>query len=213
MPRYGLRGRRGILALTGVLAATAPVVFAQAPAINPTPIDQQTVRIVATLLENGHLTKPKINDEVSARWVKNYVKALDPRKYYFLKADIDEFHKYDTKLDDTIPTGDLAFAKLAMDRFQKRAGERFDQAIEILKTKPDFTVDESLTSDPDDLDYPATDADAKERLRKQLKFDLLRKKVGGKLSDEEAMKQVLIENRTSTARSASSTTPTCSSAT
>lgn len=195
MPRYALRGRRGILALTGVLAATAAVVLAQGPAIDPTPIDQQTVRIVATLLENGHLTKPKINDEISARWVKNYVKALDPRKYYFLKDDVDEFHKYDTKLDDTIANGDLSFAKLAMDRFQKRAEERFNQALETLKSKPDFTVDESLNSDPDDLDYPASDADAKERLRKQLKFDLLRKKVGGKITDEEALKQVLIENR------------------
>ena len=195
MLRNALPGRRGILALTGVLAATAAVVFAQAPSIEPTPIDQQTVRIVATLLERGHLAKPTINDEISKRWVKNYVKALDPRKYYFLKADVDEFHKYDTLLDDTLPTGDLSFAKLAMDRFQKRAEERFGQAMDILKATPDFTVDESLNSDPDDLEYPATDADAKERLRKQIKFDVLRKKVGGKLTDEEAMKQVAVENR------------------
>jgi carboxyl-terminal processing protease len=195
MSRSAMRVRRGILALTGVIAATAAVVCAQVPSIEPTPIDQATVQIVATLLEKGHLTKPTINDEISARWVKNYVKALDPRKYYFLKADVDEFHKYDTKLDDTIATGDLTFAKFAMDRFQKRAAERFEQAKEILKDKPDFTIEETLSSDPDEIDYPATDADAKERLRKQLKFDVLRKKVGSKISDEEALKQVTVENR------------------
>jgi len=196
MPRFALRGRRAILALAGLVlaSATAAAVAVQEPAIQPTPIDQATVQIVATLLERGHLTKPTINDEISKRWVKNFIKSLDVRKYYFLKGDIEEFHKYDDKLDDTIQTGDLSFAKLVMDRFQKRAAERYEDATELLKQMPDFTVDEVLVADPDQADYPGNRDEAKDRLRKYIKYDLLRKRLA-KTSDEEALKQARIEQK------------------
>ncbi len=42
-----------------------------------------------------------------------------------------------------------------MDRFQERAEERFNQAMELLKEKPDFTLDEVYV-EPDQLEYPAT---------------------------------------------------------
>ncbi len=195
MLRSASRGRRILPALTAIFVATTAVaVVAQdRPSVQPTPIDQATVQIVATLLERGHLTKPTINDEISKRWVKNYIKALDPRKYYFLKADVEEFHKSDTKLDETIATGDLTFAKLVLDRLELRNDERYAQAVELLKQKPDFTLDESVT-DADDLDYPATAEEARDRLRKYIKFDLLRKKVG-KVSEEDALKQVSIEHK------------------
>jgi len=180
--------------LTAVLAATAAVVMARAADIQTQQIDQETVRIVALLLERGHLSKPTINDEISKKWVKNYIKSLDPRKYYFLKADVDEFHEYDLKLDETISNGDLSFAKLVMNRFQKRSEERLADSLEILKKAPDFTVDESLDTDIDKMDYPATVEEARERLRKQLKFELLRKKFA-KISDEEALKQVTVESK------------------
>lgn len=191
MPQFAWRGRSGILALAGVIAATAATVCAQAPDIKPTQIDQATVQIVAALLERGHLTRPTINDEISKRWLKNYLKSLDPRKTYFLKEDVELFSKAETELDDEIATGDLTFAKLVMDRFQKRAGERYDQIVEILKEKPDFTLDEVL-ADPEKVDYPADAAEARERLRKQVKFDLLRKKVAD-VADDEAVKQIGIE--------------------
>ena len=48
--------------------------------------------------------------------------------------------------------------------------------MELLKQKPDFTVDESIVDDPDQIDYPADAAEAKERWRKRIKFDLLQLK-------------------------------------
>ena len=192
MPRFALRGPRGFLALGAVVAAAAVAVAAQqVPPIQPTPIDQATVQIVATLLERFHLAKPKINDELSRSWLTNYIKALDPRKNYLLKADVDEFHKYDTDLDDTVATGDLGFAKLAMERFQQRVVERHADAMEILQEKPDFTIDEVL-GDADKMDYPTDAAEAKDRMRKLIKFELLRKKIS-KVDDAKAVEDVTIE--------------------
>ncbi|MDB5351185.1 MAG: prc [Planctomycetota bacterium] len=193
MPRFSVRGPRGFLALAAGLIVTAAVVMVRAD-VQTTKEDRDIVQMVSILLEKTHLAKPTINDEISKRWVKNTIKAFDPRKHYFLKADVDEFHTYDTKLDETIATGDLTFARLVMDRFQKRAEERFADTVEILKQKPDFTIDEAIDTDSDKLEYPATVEEARERVRKQIKFELLRKKLA-KMSEEEALKQVSIETR------------------
>jgi len=189
-----MRRTRGFLAAAaGLLTVTALAAPARAD-IRTEPYDPDVVKMVALLLERGHLAKPTINDEISKRWVTNYLKSLDPRKNYFLKADVEEFHKSDNALDETIAAGDLSFAKRVMDRFQTRAEERLAQALEILKTKPDFTVDEAIDTDFDKIDYPASADEAKERLRKQIKFELLTRKIA-KTEDDEAIKQVTIQYR------------------
>ena len=43
-----------------------------------------------------------INDEISQRTFKNYIKQLDPRKLYFLDSDVQEFSKQQNNLDDTL---------------------------------------------------------------------------------------------------------------
>ena len=180
-----------MLALGSIVAATAALVAAQAPPVETKPEDQLTVQLVATLLERGHLAKPTINDEISKKWCRNYLKALDYQKFLFLKADIDEFLKHDTELDDTIATGNLDLAKQIFDRFEQRVAERQADAMEILKEKPDFTVEESIADDPDRTDYPADAAEAKDRLRKRIKLALLGRKIG-KVTEDEAMKQTAI---------------------
>src|SRR4051794_33817396 len=98
MPQIALRP----VAVLGTVAVLAAIIGAQAPALNPTPIDQATARIVVALLENGHIAKPTINDEISKKWCRNYLKTLDPRKYYFTKADVDKFLAQETTLDDKV---------------------------------------------------------------------------------------------------------------
>ena len=170
------------------------MVYAQAPALNPTPADQRTVQIVATLLERSHFSKPTINDEISRKWCRNYIKILDPRKYYFVKADIDEFLKSENDLDDTIATGNLDFEKKVFDRFLVRSDERLANALEVLDQKPDFALEESLVDDPERIDYPADAAEARDRLRKYIKLELLSAKIG-KIDDAEARKNLVIRYR------------------
>ncbi len=114
MPRLALRP----LVLIAVLALMAVIVGAQAPA--PQPEDQETAKIVVDLLERGHMARPVIDDDISVKWCDNFLKHLDPGKYYFLKADIDEFKKENRDLDDQIRNGDLEFARKVFERFLKR---------------------------------------------------------------------------------------------
>jgi len=178
----------------GITFLGAAILGAQAPPIDDTPADQMTAHVVARLLEQGHLTKPTINDEVSKNWCRNYLKALDPQKMYFEKADVEAFLTQDTKLDDFVREGNLDFAKQVFERYRKRNDERLVTGLELLKQKPDYTVDESIVTDPEKVDYPTTAEEARERWRKRIKYDLLELKVANE-TEEDAVRQLTVRYR------------------
>ena len=62
---------------------------------------------------------------------------------------------------------------------------------ELLKQKPDFTVDEYLNDDPDKIDYPVDKKEADERWRKKIKFDLLQLRAD-KTDDAEAIRKLSV---------------------
>ena len=181
MPRVAFRP----LVLIAILALMAVVVGAQAPV--PQPEDQETARVVVELLEQLHMARPQIDDAIAIKWCDNFIKDLDPSKYYFLKPDVEEFKKEATTLDDQIREGNIEFAKRVLDRYVVRHDERFKTQMELLKNKQDFTVDEYLSDDSEKLDFPADKAEADERLRKKVKFDLLYSKVVEDVSEAEAV--------------------------
>jgi carboxyl-terminal processing protease len=177
--------------LTGALVVAAAYVGAQDTPITPTRFDEAIVQLVAQLMQRDHLSKPRIDDEVSRKWFKNFVDMLDPLKQYFLKADVDEFAKQADNLDDLMRKGDLGFAKTVFERYLQRSDERLDDATELLKTKPDFTVDESMVDDAKRLDWPADRAEARDRMRKYVKLMLLQRKIEGEDLDK-ATQQLLV---------------------
>ena len=177
------------LAAFGFVGVAALVIGAQAPQVATTPVDERTAKIVVASLEGKHMAKPTIDDKTAVKWAKMFFKDLDPQKYYFLKADIDEFMPQATTLDEKIHEGNLDFGKQVFDRYLKRSEERLRMVEEVLKTKPDFTIDESMSDDPEKLDYPANDAEAKERVRQRVKLELLQAKIDNE-PEEEALKKV-----------------------
>ena len=117
MPRLAFRP----LTVLAILALISVVVGAQAP--TPTQVDEATAKRVVRLLEQGHMAKPKIDDETAVRWCKNFLKDLDPQKVYFEKPDVDEFMAQATTLDDKIKEGNLDFARQVFERLLE-AGRR-----------------------------------------------------------------------------------------
>jgi carboxyl-terminal processing protease len=189
MPRTALRP----LMLVAILALMAVVVGAQAPA--PKAADKITAGFVVHILERDHMAKPKIDDETAKKWCKNFLKDLDPQKYYFEKGDVTEFMAQATTLDDKIREGNLDFAEKVLERFLKRSDERLATVYELLKQKPDFSVDEEYAEDPDRYDYPVDATEAKERWRKRVKLERLQLKVADKVEGDEAVKRLTIRYR------------------
>ncbi len=182
------------LAAFGFVGVVALVVGAQSPNVATTSADERAAKLVVASLENKHMAKPTIDDKTAVKWAKMFFKDLDPQKYYFLKGDLDEFMPQATTLDEKIHEGNLDFGKQVFDRFLKRSDERLKMVEEIAKVKPDFTIDESMGDDPDKLEYPINDDDARDRMRKRVKLELLQSKIDNEPEDE-AVKKLLMRYR------------------
>jgi carboxyl-terminal processing protease len=159
----------------------------------PTPgkDDRMVARMVCEFLEQGHVTRPMIGEEISKRLFQRFLKDLDPAKVYFLKSDIDEFKQQETELGARLCKGDISFAYKVYGRFLERVSQRLKVIDELVDTKFDFTVKEYLDTDAAKIDYAGSDQELAERWRKRIKFDLLRERLGTKpLPEAEARKKV-----------------------
>lgn len=75
----------------------------------PQQADRQVTLAVSALLKREHLGRHPLDDEISERWLKTYLKTLDPFKVYFMQSDIDEFNQHKDDLDDWAKQGDIRF--------------------------------------------------------------------------------------------------------
>ena len=86
-------------------------------------------RFVAQMMEQNHLSNHEVDDEISRRALDRYIKVLDPAKAYFLQPDIDEFSKWQNRLDDQLKSGDYTAAFEMFQRLLQRIDERTTDAL------------------------------------------------------------------------------------
>ena len=152
----------------------------------PTARDRQVAVAVTSFLNKDHLSHRKLDDQISQRWLHSFIESLDPRKLYFLQSDIDRFSQMENSLDDLIKKGNLTFAHDVYKVLLERVAQRAPVIDELIDAEHDFTVDESIDTDFDTRQYPKNAAEARERLRKQIKYDFLVQKAA---EEEEAESQ------------------------
>jgi carboxyl-terminal processing protease len=175
------RFRAPLLVLASLaLAAGAAVHLPAALPQGPTAQDRQITRAVTALLRRGHLSGHPLDDEISRRCLKTFLKTVDPRKLYFYQSDIDGFQQSADKLDDMASQGDISFAYKVFGVLLERVDERLKVIEELLANEPDLTVDEEMVVDSDVLTYAKTPQEARERWRKWIKYDVLVLKSEGK---------------------------------
>lgn len=150
-----------------------PVGAADAKLAGPRVSDRQVTRAVNKLIKDAHLSKHALDDEISQRGLHLFIKTLDNRKLYFTQADIAEFEKSKDVLDDQVSDGNVSFAYTVFQKLLTRIDERVAQIDDLLKEDFDFTKDEVLTTNWDKQEFPKDAAEAKDRWRKLLKYDLL----------------------------------------
>jgi carboxyl-terminal processing protease len=172
-----VRRLRGLY-LSALAAALAVVSIAlvrpsSAELTAPTPDDQYVTKTVTFLLGREHLSKHKLDDEISQRTLKTFLRQLDPMKLYFTQGDIDEFSAKEFQLDDMALKGDVSMAYTIFNRYLERMEERLKLVDELLKMKHDFTVDEEMVTDSKLTVYAKNDDEVREKWRKRIKFDLL----------------------------------------
>lgn len=165
---------RAASVLTGVIVLlVASTIGAQQLANPGATTDQTTAKLVAEMISKYHISQKQIDDKISQKLVARLLKELDPQKQYFLQADIDEFNKFRDQLDDLILRGNVDFARLVFTRYLQRLDERLIVAHKLINAPHDFTIDESLNVDGDNIAWATTAAELDDRWRRRIKFDLL----------------------------------------
>ena len=174
----------GLVLLAGILSAGLFHLVVAAPLTEPKSRDRQVTLVVTSLMRREHLSKHALDDEISRRALNEYLKSLDPMKVYFLKSDVQEFERHREEIDDDLKKGDIEFGYTIFKRFLRRVDERVEVVDKLLAEEHDFTVDEEMVIDRDMLDYPKDAAEARERWRKRIKYDLLVLKEDGVTGQE-----------------------------
>lgn len=129
--------------------------------------------IVAKLLADDHLRARKVDDEVSRKAFERYLERLDPGKMYLLAGHVTELRQHADRMDDELLDGRLTLAREGAALLVERVGV-VDRVVADLLAKPfDFTVDETIETDPDKQDYCADEAALVERWRKNLKLQIM----------------------------------------
>jgi carboxyl-terminal processing protease len=150
--------------------------------------DKLLIELLAFVIEKGHYNPAAIDDAFSKGVYKDYLNALDPSKRFFLQSDIDEFAKYETKIDDFIREKDLTFFDLTYARLMKRMDESKSYYKEALANPFDYKKDENFNTDYETMPYSKNVQELKERWRLQLKLSALSSLVEKQKLEEDKLK-------------------------
>jgi carboxyl-terminal processing protease len=137
---------------------------------NTTARQEKIVKSVATLLKEKHYSPKNINDAYSKIVFKKYLSDLDPEKNIFTQSDINALKKYETTVDDEINGGKIDFFTAVNDIYNKRLPEVISTYRQILAQPFDFTVNEKIQLDQEQMKYAGNEPDRKEIWRKRLKY-------------------------------------------
>lgn len=172
-----------LLGLTGT--SQAPLREAGAAAsttlsYEPSDKERRISKLVSAVVERSHYRQSPINDPVSSVTLDRYLETLDPGHSYFLASDIKDFERIRYQLDDAVLNGTLEPIFAIYNRYQTRTRERLSYAMTLLKTEPNFTLEERFQYDRSKAPWPATQEEMNELWRLRVKNDAVVEMLAGK---------------------------------
>ncbi|HEX7129505.1 MAG TPA: carboxy terminal-processing peptidase [Rhodanobacteraceae bacterium] len=171
-------------ASTAAIAPPPTDVITNAPVLKPTADQAEAGVLAARLLTRFHYESLPLDDAMSRKIFKGYFDALDSDRLFFTQADIDHFSADRTKLDDAIWNGDLSAPYAIFNLYEKRAGERTQFALDLLKKGFDLKREESYQPDRDKAAWAKDAAALNDVWRKRVKNDWIRLKLAGQSDDD-----------------------------
>lgn len=155
----------------------------------PSTKNRQIALMVRGIVSSQHLTRHELDDEISERSLATFIDRLDPMKLYFLHEDVDAFESKKTEIDDMLKSGELQFAHDVFLKYMSRMEESITVVHHLIDAKHDFTVEEYINTDWDNLEFAKTREELTERWRKRIKYNFLVLK-GDKTEGEDARERL-----------------------
>jgi carboxyl-terminal processing protease len=149
-------------------------------------------RQMAIMLQNSHFARLPFNEELSRRFLDDYLKDLDFQRLYFTQQDVDRFTAdYGNRLHTLLLQGNSMTPATDIYRvFEKRVEERVAQAGKLLDgTEFDFSTKEDVMLSRKNASWPRNDTEAATLWRLQIKeavlAEVLRREMLTKLAKEQ----------------------------
>lgn len=148
---------------------------------NIVPDEKQSlvVKEIVSLIERYNYKKIQVNDSISSLVLDKYIKDLDPYRYYFQDSDIKEFEKFRYELDDNFRIGDLNAPFYIFNVYLKRYNEYINYALAQIKTKQDFSQNDTYTFDREKMPWAVSTTALNDIWKKRVKYELVNLKISG----------------------------------
>src|SRR5213082_132978 len=129
---------------------------------------------VGRLLEEGHYTRQKLNEEVSNKFLQTYLEMLDFSHLFFTQKDVDELNaKYSSSMAGDVLLGTLKPAYDVYALYTKRVDERVAKIKELLKQPIDFKSNATVELSRQKSPWPKNEAEADQLWRGRIANELL----------------------------------------
>ncbi len=125
------------------------------------------------VIDYAHYHPAVMNDEFSEQVFDEFIKNLDPSKRFFTQTDIDSLNIFRDKIDDQIYDLSLDFYKKAYEIIKERQEEAMQYIDEALDENFDFSKNETLNLDFDNIPFPKNKEEVKKRWKNYLKSNVL----------------------------------------
>src|SRR6266536_3184700 len=133
-----------------------------------------TYMSVFRLLEEGHYTRQKLNEEISKKFLLSYLELLDFSHLFFTQKDVDALNtKYGNSIAGDVLLGTLKPAYEIYDLYAKRVDERVAKVRELLKLPIDFKGDATVELTRQKSSWPKDEAEADQLWRGRISNELL----------------------------------------
>src|SRR5881398_1214768 len=136
---------------------------------------KETIAIsVGRLLEEGHYTRQKLNEEVSRKFLLSYLELLDFSHLFFTQQDIDTLNaKYGNSIAGDVLLGTLKPAYDIYALYTKRVDGRVAKIKELLKQPIDFKSNATVELSRQKAPWPKDEAEADQLWRGRITNELL----------------------------------------
>ena len=149
--------------------------------------DKLLIEIVSYVLNKGHYSPSQINDQFSEEVYKNFLNGVDSRHLFFIQSDIDFFDEFKFDIDDQIKTSKIEFFNISHQRYLQRLDQVKSFYPSLLDQSFDFSIDEKINLDFQNMSYSNSLSELKKQWRKFLKFNALG--IYSNLKDDENRKK------------------------
>lgn len=186
---------KGTIKLSLALCIVSLSVQAKQPAADPLPVLKQddvhqvVAKRVTNFFTQAHYRNFALNGAFSAKIFDRYFKMLDGSKAIFIQSDVDTFRNRQELLGQELFDGNLKTAYDIYNLAMHKRYERYKYALKVLQAPMDFSTDDEIDFNREDISWPTTEKELDSYWDKRVKYDELSLSLSGK--DENQIRETL----------------------